>query len=52
MNEVLEGLPATFTCDMNEALSKDITKRKLSTGVLSTAKGKTPGYDGILIEYF
>lgn len=52
MNEVLEGLPATFTCDMNETLSKDITEKELSAAVLSMAKRKAPGCDGIPIEFF
>ena len=52
MDEVLEDLPATFTCDMNESLSKDITERELSAEVLSMAKGKAPGHDGVPIEFF
>ena len=52
INEVLEGLPATFTGTMNKALAKDITKRKLSIAVSSIAKGKAPGHDGIPIEFF
>lgn len=46
MNEVLEGLPATFTCGMNVTLSKDITERKLSAAILSMAKGKPRGVMG------
>lgn len=52
MNEVLKGLPATFTCDMIESLSKDITERELSAAVLSMAKGKALGHDGDPIEFF
>ena len=52
MNEILEDLPATFTCDMNEALSRDITERELSTAILSMAKGKAPGHDEVPIEFF
>ena len=52
MNEVLEGLPATFTCDMNGILSKNITEKKLSTTVFSMEKRKTLGYDGVPIEFF
>ena len=52
INEVLEGLPTTFTCDMNETLAKDITKRKLSAAVSSMAKGKALGHNGIPIEFF
>ena len=52
MNEVLEGLLATSTCDMNGTLSKDFTEKELSTVVRSMAKGKTSGYDRIPIEFF
>ena len=52
MNEVFEGLLDIFTCDMNEALSKDITEKKQLTTVLSMAKGKAPGYNGFPIEFF
>ena len=52
MNEVLDGLPATFTCDMNETLSKDITEKELLAAVLLMAKGKTLGYDRIPIKFF
>ena len=52
MNEVFEGLLDTFICDMNEALSKDITERKQLTTVLSMAKMKALGYDGFPIEFF
>lgn len=41
----------TFTCDMNETLSKDITERELSAAVSSMAKGKAPRYDGIPIDF-
>lgn len=52
INEVLEGLPATFIGEMNEALAKDITTRELSAAVLLMAKGKAPRHDRIPIEYF
>ena len=52
INEVLEGLPATFTCDINEALAKDITERELATAVASMSNGKAPGQDGVPIEFF
>lgn len=52
LNEVIEGLPTTFTNDMNESLAKDITKNELSIAAMSMAKGKAPGHDGILVELF
>lgn len=50
--EVLEGLPTTFTGDMNATLSRTITEKELSTAILSMAKGKAPGHDDIPIEFF
>jgi hypothetical protein len=50
MDEVLEGLPATFACDMNESLSRDITERELSAAFHSMAKGKAPGHDGVFFR--
>lgn len=52
IREVLEGLPTTFTCDMNATLSRAITKNELSTAILLMAKGKAPGHNGIPIEFF
>ena len=52
MNEVLEGLPATFMYDINQSLSKDITEWELSAAVLSMAKRKALGHDGVPIEFF
>lgn len=52
MNEILEDLPGTITCDMNEMLSRNIRERELSIAVLSTAKGKAPGHKGVSIEFF
>lgn len=43
LREVLEGLPATFTCEMNEALSRDITKKELSFAIIAMAKRESPG---------
>jgi exonuclease III len=52
LREVLEDLPATFTDDMNASLSKEITVKEISAAILSMAKGKAPGHDGIPIEFF
>lgn len=52
INEVLDGLLATFTCDMNMTLVKDISESELSAVVSSMAKGKAPGHNGIPIEFF
>ena len=52
INEVLEGLPATFTGDMNRALAKDITEKELAVALSSMARGKPLGHDGIPIELF
>ena len=52
MREVLEDLPPTFTIDMNMLLVKAITEKELLTAIMSMAKGKAPGYDGIPIEFF
>lgn len=51
INEVLEGLPATFTGDMNETLANDITERELAVAISSMAKGETLEHDGIPIEF-
>ena len=48
LNEVFEGLPATFTCKMNDALAKDITERELSTAVISMQKEKHQTMTGSL----
>lgn len=37
---------------MNEVLSRDILEKELSSAILSMAKGKTLGHDGIPIEFF
>ena len=52
IREILEGLPRTFTEDMNTSLSKEITEAELSAAVQSMAKGKAPGHDGIPMEFF
>ena len=52
LNEVMKRLPATFMNDMNESLAKDITKKELSNAVMSMAKGKAPGHEGIPVELF
>lgn len=38
LREVLESLPTSFTFDMNESLSRDITKNALFVAILSMAK--------------
>ena len=48
----MERLPATFTNNMNKSLAKDITENELSSAIMSMAKGKAPGHDGILVELF
>lgn len=52
MQEVLDGLPATFTGDMNGTLTKAIAEKELSVVVLSMATGKVPGHDDIPIKFF
>jgi hypothetical protein len=37
---------------MNELLPNKITEEELKLTVRVMAKGKTPGYDGILLEFF
>lgn len=52
MREVLEGLPATFTVNMNVTLYRTNTENEVSTTIMSMAKGKALGHDGIPIEFF
>ena len=52
MREILEGMPTTFTCDMNTQLSRPLTDKELSGAIMSMAKGKAPSHDGIPIEFF
>ena len=52
LNEVMEGFLATFTNNMNDSLAKDITEKELSSAVMSMAKGKASGHDGIPVELF
>ena len=52
LNEVMEGFPALFTNDMNESLAKEFTDKELSSAVMSVAKGKAPGHDGVPVELF
>ena len=46
--EVFEGFPVTFTDDMIVSIIKRITEMNLT----AMGKGKTPGHDGIPIEFF
>ena len=50
--DVFERFQATFREEMNASLTKEITEKKLRLVVRDMAKGKTPGYDGIPIEFF
>lgn len=50
--EVFEGFMVTFTESMNENLAKEITVEELGKAVLSMAKRKAPGHDGIPMEFF
>ena len=52
MREVLDGLPTSFTYDMNAQLSRPITDKELSGAIMSMAKGKAPNHDGLPIEFF
>ena len=49
---MMEGVLATFTPVMNEALVKEVTERELRGAVNSMAKGKAPGHDGIPVEFY
>jgi hypothetical protein len=50
--KVMEGVPATFTNAMNEALRKEIMEKKLRRTVNSMAEGKAPGHDHMPVEFF
>ena len=52
LQEVMEGVPATFTPAMNEMLGKEILEQELRGAVNSMAKRKTPGHDGIPVEFY
>lgn len=52
MHGVLEGLPATYTCDMNASSSRTFMENEPLSAILSMTKRKAPGYDGIPIELF
>lgn len=51
MIEVFDGFTPTFNEAMNEFLTQEITERELGAVVRSMAKGKTPGHDGISVEF-
>ena len=52
MDEVFENFPGMISQATNETLMRDITKREITTTVISLAKGKAPGHDGIPVEVF
>lgn len=52
MAKVLNGLPNSFTEDMNEELIKPFSAMEFFTAIEGMADGKTPGHDGIPIESF
>lgn len=52
IQEVLQGFPAKFTDAMNVTLTREITKKELSSALTSMANGKALCHDGIPIEVF
>ena len=52
LEEVLRDLPITFTHSMNGALSKEIREGELGAAAIVMAKGKTPGHDGVPLEFY
>ena len=49
--KTLKGFPAIFSPAMNEALSKEITKKELWHAVTSMVRGKVSGHDDIPVEF-
>jgi len=52
LTKAMEGVLATFTNVINEALRKEITENELHEAVNSMAKGKAPVHDGVPVEFF
>lgn len=52
IKEVFIGFPVTFINEMNVSITRAITEEELGAAVRDMTKGKTPGYDGIPVEFF
>ena len=51
LEEVFTGFPVTFNDIVNVTTIKEITERDLGAVVRDLAKGKTPGHEGLSIEF-
>ena len=51
LEEVFTGFPVTFNDIMNVTITKEITEREIGALVRDMAKDKTPGHDGLPIEF-
>ena len=50
--EVLDLFPRAITEEMNEELAKDILEEEIKKVLHSFQKGKSPGPDGFILEFF
>lgn len=52
MREIFENFLVSFTDGMNVLLTNEITQQELYGAIELMGNGKSPGHDGIPMEYF